>query len=356
MRRRDLLAGAALAAASAGFPGPAIGRGARRLTMVTDWPDGPGPLPSARRLARAIADASAGRLDIAVSPSGAVVRPFETFDAVEAGVADMFHSHIGYFDQKLPAFHFFSAVPYGFTANELFAWMRFGGGQDLFDAAAAAFNMKLLLCCSTGAQMGGWYLSELASTAAIKGMRYRMAGLGAEVYRRLGATVVLLSGADIVQSLRSGAIDACEWIGPWLDMEMGLHRVARFYYYPAWHEPGAGLALGINKAVWESLAETDRRIIENAAAGEYTLSLAEFNANNAAALRKLRTEGEVAVRRFDAAMLKTFAEISQDVVAEAGAGDALSRDIHRSYLEFRGLVREWSETGEGAYLDAQRTA
>lgn len=355
MRRRDILAGAGMASfAPFGFPAPAVAQDVRRLTMVTDWPEGPGPLPSARRLARTIADASQGRIRIEVTPSGAVVRPFETFDAVQAGVADMFHSHIGYFEKKSPVFHFYSSLPFGFTANELFAWVRFGGGQQLWDELCGRFNIKPLLGSSTGTQMGGWFLNEISSAEEFKGLRYRMAEPGAEIFRRLGATVVVLPGADIVQSLRSGAIDACEWLGPWLDTAMGLHQAASYYYYPAWHEPGTALTLGINRDVWESFADSDQRLIETAAANEYAVSLAEFNTNNALALRELRAEGSVRIRKFDDAMLRTFAEISSEVVAEMGAGDELGERIYRSYFEFRDLIKDWSDISEGAYLGIRK--
>lgn len=355
MRRRDILAGAGLAAGTAlAFPAPAIAQGARRLTMVTDWPEGPGLLTSARRLAQAVTEVSGGRLAVEVFPSGALVRPLETFDAVQAGVADMFHSHIGYFARKSPAFHFYSAVPFGFTANELFAWVRFGGGQAPWDDLAGQYNVKPLLCCSTGTQMGGWFRNAVDSVEGFRGLRYRMAGLGAEVFRRLGAAVVMLPAADIVQALRSGAIDACEWGGPWIDTAMGLHRVARYYYYPGWHEPGAAVTLGINKTLWESLEETDRRLIATAAAAEYATSLAEFDANNAAALSRLRAEGGVDLRRFDDAMLQIFAEIGRELVEDAGSGDALASEIYRSYMTFRASIREWSAVADAAFLDSRR--
>jgi TRAP-type mannitol/chloroaromatic compound transport system substrate-binding protein len=355
MKRRNVLAGAGLAAgASLGFPAPAIAQGTRHLTMVTDWPEGPGMLPIAQRLGQTISDASGGRIEIEVYPSGAMVRPFETFDAVQSGLADMFHSHISYFEKKSPAFHFYSGVPFGFTANELFAWVRFGGGQELWDALCGQFDVKPLLCCSHGTQMGGWFLNEITSIEDFRGLRYRMAGLGAEVFRQLGAAVVLLPAADIVLSLQSGAIDACEWGGPWLDTTMGLHKAAGHYYYPGWHEPGAAVTLGINTRVFEGLDEGDRRLIEVACASEYAVSLAEFNTNNARALDQLRAEGTVQLRKFDDATLATFAEISKDVVAEAGSGDDHSRAVYRSYLEYRASIREWSNIAEGAYL-ATRT-
>lgn len=351
MRRRDLLAGSGAAAlGAAAFPAPALAQGLRRLSMVTDWPDGPGVLASARRLAQTVAEATGGRISIEVSASGAVVRPFETFDAVQAGIADMFHSHIGYFEKKSPAFHLFSSVPFGLTAKELFAWVRFGRGQELWDELAAQFDLKLMLAASTGMQMGGWFRTEITSPADFRGLRYRMAEPGAEVLRRLGATVVVLPGSDIMLSLQSGAIDACEWLGPWLDMAMGLHKVAPFYYYPGWHEPGTALAVGINRGVWEGLDASDRRLIETAAASEFITSMTEFDARNAIALQKLRADGRVGIRRFDDATLAALAAISRDVVAGIGAGDALSARIHRSYTEFRSLARDWSDIGEGAYL------
>jgi TRAP-type mannitol/chloroaromatic compound transport system substrate-binding protein len=123
MRRRDIVAGAGLCAASTAlsFPAPAIAQGIRQLKMVTDWPEGPGFYPSAVRFAQTVEAATGGRIKIEVFLAGGFVGPFETFDAVSAGVADMYHMYEGYFVKKSPAFQFFAAIPYGFTADELFA-------------------------------------------------------------------------------------------------------------------------------------------------------------------------------------------------------------------------------------------
>ena len=359
MRRRDVLAGAGSLAAGAtlSFPAPAIAQGIRQLKMVTDWPDAtPGIHPMAVRLAQTIDAATGGRIKIEVFPAGALVRPFETFDAVGAGVADMYHSYEGYFEKKSPALQFFAAMPFGLTADELFAWVQYGGGQELWDALSGQFNIKSLLCCNTGCQMGGWFTREITSPEGFKGLRYRMAGPGAEVLRRLGAIVVTLPGGEIMPALKSGAIDASEWNGPWLDMAVGLHKVAGYYYYPGFHEPGAAQAVGINKGVWESFSESERRVIEAMAAAEYARSLAEFNANNALWLRKLRDEGTVKILKFDNSLLKAFLALSKDVVAEIGAGDELSKKIYASYQQFRASIMDWSDIAERAFLNARRLA
>jgi TRAP-type mannitol/chloroaromatic compound transport system substrate-binding protein len=358
MRRRDVLAGAGslAAGATATIPAPAIAQGIRQLKMVSDWPEDTGQYTSAVRFAETIGTATAGRIKIEVFPAGALVHPFESFDAVGAGVADMYHSYEGYFEKKSPAFQFFATMPFGFTADELFAWVHYGGGQKLWDALSGQFNIKSLACTNTGCQMGGWFNSEITSLEDFKGLRYRMAGPGAEVLRRLGAIVVTLPAGEIMPALKSGAIDASEWIGPWPDMALGLHRVASYYYYPGFHEPGANQAVGINKGVWESFDASDRQVFEAMAACEYARSLAQFNANNALSLRKLRDEATVKILKFDDALLKAFLKISKDVVAEIGAGDELSKKIYASYQQFRASIIDWSDIAERAFLNARRLA
>ena len=359
MRRRDILASAGSLATAAGstFASPAIAQGLRQLKMVTDWPEGsPGLQSSAIRLAQTIGVATGGRINIEVFPSGALVRPFETFDAVSAGVADMYHSTEYYWEGKSPGFNFFAAVPFGFTADELFAWVHYGGGQELWDALSAQFNIKPLLCLNSGTQMGGWFAREVSSPEEFKGLRYRMPGLGAEVLQRLGAIVVTLPGSEIVPALKSGAIDASEWVGPWLDMAMGLHEAARYYYFPGFHEPGTGSAVGINKKAWESLDPSDQKIISAVAASEYARSLAEFNANNALSLRKLRQESSVKILKFEDSVLRALHPISKDVVAEAGTHDDLSKKIYASYSQFRASIMDWSDVAERAFLNSRGLA
>jgi TRAP-type mannitol/chloroaromatic compound transport system substrate-binding protein len=166
--------------------------------------------------------------------------------------------------------------------------------------------------------------------------------------------VVTLPGGEIMPALKSGAIHASEWIGPWLDMAISLHKAAGFYYYPAFHEPGSGFSVGINKGVWESFDDSDRRVIEAVAASEYARSLAEFNANNALWLRKLRDEGSVKILKFDDSLLKAFLELSEDVVAEIGSGDELSRKIGASYQQFRASIMDWSDIAERAFMNGRR--
>jgi TRAP-type mannitol/chloroaromatic compound transport system substrate-binding protein len=353
--RRKFLGRSALAAGiAATFPAPAIAQGARELKLVTSWPKGlPGLGTSAERVAQSITAASGKRIQVRVFGAGELVSAFEAFDAVSAGVADMYHSAEYYWEAKSPGFSFFAAVPFGLTADEMAAWIHFGGGQALWDELSAGFGVKGLLSTNTGVQMGGWFTKEVQGPESYKGLRYRMPGLGGEVLRRLGSVVVGLPGGEIIPALRSGAIDASEWVGPWNDLVLGLHKVSKYYYYPGFHEPGTVLSTGVNKKLWDSLTSEDRNLITMVAAAEYTTSLAEFNANNAKALQQLSGDKSVEIRKFDDVLLVALGKASQEVVAEIGQKDPMTRRIYESYSAFRGLSTRWVELADRAFLNAR---
>ncbi len=300
---------------------------------------------------------SDGHLKITVYPVDSLVRAFEMFDAVAAGAADMYHSSDYYFDAgKSPALYFFCAVPYGLTADELCSWIDFGGGQALWDEVDAQFNIKPLMAFNTGVQMGGWFNKEINHPEDFKGLRYRMPELGAEVLRRMGATVVTTPGSEIVGALKSGAIDASEWVGPWLDMDLGLDKAVDYYYYPGFHEPGTNSTLGINKTLWDGLTGSERALIEAAAQAEVTRSLAECNAENVKSLKFLRADNRVKILRFNDGLIKTFGKLSKEVLADIAAKDPLTRKVYDSYMAFLAGVMDWGELSETGYRDTRRLA
>jgi TRAP-type mannitol/chloroaromatic compound transport system substrate-binding protein len=353
-RRSFLTRAGAVAGVAATIPAPAIAQGVRELKMVTSWPKGlPGLGTSAERLGRAITAITGGRLKVQVFGAGELVSAFEVFDAVSGGVADMYHSADYYWEKQSPAFNFFAAVPFGFTADEMAAWVHWGGGQELWDELSAGFNIKPMLSTNTGVQMGGWFTKEVTGPESYAGLRYRMPGLGGEVLRRLGAVVVNLPGGEITAALKSGAIDASEWVGPWNDMILGLHKVSKFYYYPGFHEPGTVLGLGINKKLWDGLSAEDRSGIATVANAEYTLSLAEFNANNAKSLEQLSQDTSIEIRKFDDTLLEALGKASGEVLADAARKDALTRRTYDSYIGFWSRANRWADLAERGYLNAR---
>ncbi|MGE4218381.1 MAG: TRAP transporter substrate-binding protein, partial [Alphaproteobacteria bacterium] len=261
---------------------PAVAKGIRELKMVTSWPKNfPGLGTAAVRVADRISAMTEGKFRITVYGGGEIVPPLKCMDAVQEGTADLYHSADYYYQGKSKAFNYFTAVPLGLTADEINAWIRHGGGQALWDELSAQFGVKPLLCGNTGVQMGGWFTKELTSVEDFKGLKMRMPGLGGAVIAKLGGTTVTLPASDIFQALQSGTIDATEWVGPWNDLALGLYKVAKFYYYPGFHEPGSALSFGVSLRLWESLSVSEKASFTAAAGAVNGISLAEFDAYNA---------------------------------------------------------------------------
>jgi TRAP-type mannitol/chloroaromatic compound transport system substrate-binding protein len=359
MKRRDFLAATAGLAATASLPSAAIAQAATpiRWRMVTTWPKNfPGLGTGAERLARRIEQTSGGRIEIKVYAGGELVPPLEAFDAVAQGTAEMGHGAAYYWQGKSKATNFFAAVPFGLTATELSAWLRYGGGQELWDEVYGNFGLKGFAAGNTGAQMGGWFAREIYSAEDLKGLKMRIPGLGGEVMRRLGVAAVLLPGAEIFPALQSGTIDATEWVGPWNDLAFGFHKVAKFYYWPGFHEPGSGIECFINKEKFEALPDDLRAIIATACEAETYEMLAEFTARNADALKILTERHGVKLRHFPNDVIRAMGRASKEVYAELRNADPLTAKVAHSYLNFRDKVMDWSRISDQGYMEMRELA
>ncbi len=358
MKRRKFLStaavGAGAAAAASTLPKPAISQGIKEIRLVTTWPKNfPGLGTGAERFAQRITQGSEGKLQAKVFAAGELVPPFESFDAVSGGTAEIYHGAEYYWQGKSTGFNFFAAVPFGLTATEMDAWIHHGGGQELWDELAADFNLKPFAAGNTGVQMGGWFNKEINSLEDYNGLKIRMPGLGGEVLRQIGAAAVSLPGGEIFPSLQSGAIDATEWVGPWNDLAFGFYKVAQFYYYPGFHEPGTTLSTGVNRQLWESLTGDQQALIASAAAAENNFTLAEFNARNNAALNELVSTHGVQVKRFGDDVMNAIGNAAGQVVADAAAGDPLTQRIYDSFIDFRKNAIAWSRLSDQAFWEAR---
>jgi len=356
MDRRSFLktsaAASAAAATGTALATPAIAQGRREWRMVTTWPKNfPGLGTGAQRAADRITEMTDGRITVTVFAANELVPPFESFDAVAAGNAEMYHGADYYWTGKHPAFAFFTAVPMGFVAPEINAWIMHGGGQQLWDELAADFGVKCFPCGNTGVQMGGWFRNEITSVDDLQGLKFRMPGLGGEALRKIGVNVIALPGGEIFQALQSGAIDATEWVGPWNDLAFGFYRIAKFYYYPGFHEPGAMLSCGVNRAAFEELSATDKAIVENACLAENDYMYAEYIAKNGQALDTLVQQHGVQLKKFPESVFDAFAEASEEVIAEVADQDDLGRRVVESYRKARREFGEWTRVSEQSYSD-----
>ncbi len=330
---------------------PATAKGRIDITMVSTWPrDFPGLGTGAQRFAKRITDISDGQIAVEYFAGGERVKPFDSFDEVASGNAQMYHGAEYYWKGKHPSWAYFTTVPFGLTYTEINAWIRFGGGQELWDELAGEAGLKGIMCGNTGVQMGGWFRKEMNSADDFKGLKMRMPGLGGDVIAKLGASPVSLPGSQIYENLISGSIDATEWVGPWNDNVMKFYEAAKYYYYPGMHEPGAMLSCGINKSFWESLSSANRNLIEAAASMENDVMMSEYNAKNGEALAKLITEQGVQLRRFNDDIYDAFGKAATEVFDEVVAHSDLARRVHESFLKARSNIGAWAKISDQEYV------
>ena len=321
--------------------------------MVTTWPKNyPGLGTSPEKFAELVKQMSGGRLNIKVYGAKELVPAMEVFDAVSQGSAEMGHGAAYYWKGKHPATPFFTAVPFGLTAQEMNGWLNHGGGQELWDELYAQFNLKPFPCGNTGTQMPGWYNREINSIKDLQGLKIRMPGLGGEVIKRLGATPVQLPGGEIFTSMESGAIDAAEWVGPYNDLTFGFYKVAKYYYHPGWHEPGPTLELTINQKAWQSLPQDLQAIVKAAAGWANEDMLSEYTARNNAALQELKKFG-VQLRKLPDDVLAALKKESDVVLDELTASNEFARKVYDSFNKFKQGVQHYSAIAESEYLQVR---
>jgi TRAP-type mannitol/chloroaromatic compound transport system substrate-binding protein len=314
--------------------------------MVTAWPKNyPGLGTAAERLAERVKTMSNGRLTIKVYAGGELVPPLEVFDAVSRGTAELGHGAAYYWKGKVPAAQFFTAVPFGLSTSEMNAWLSKGGGQELWDEAYAPYGVKPVVVGNTGMQMGGWYNKEINSLDDLKGLTIRMPGLGGEVLSRLGATTVNLPGGEVFTALETNAIDATDWVSPYNDLAFGLHKAAKFYYYPGWQEPQAVLELLINQKALDSLPADLQAILTEAARAASQDMMDDYVYHNALALEELKQQGAL-LKRFPDEVLDAMHFQAEIVLGELAAQSELSGRIWASMKAFQAQVSQMHQLSE----------
>lgn len=323
--------------------------------LVTTWPKNyPGLGSAPENFANRVAAMSGGRLTVKVFGAGQLVPAFEVFDAVSQGTAQMGHGASYYWTGKTKAAAFFTSVPFGLNAQEMNGWLHYGGGLELWRELYEPFNLIPFAAGSTGVQMAGWFNREINSMDDIKGLKMRIPGLGGDVITRAGGVSVTMPGGELYTSMQTGVIDATEWVGPYNDLAFGFHQVAKYYYYPGWHEPGPILELIINKGAYASLPKDLQAIVEGAARAVNQDMLDEYTARNNSALVELVETHGVDVRKLPDDVVAELRRLSAEVVEELAEDTEISRRIAESVKAFQKQAMTYHEISEEAYYRARR--
>lgn len=333
---------------------PALASDKLEWKMVTSWPKGaPGVGTTAQRLADRITAMSDGTLTVKLYAAGELVPALEVFGAVGEGVAELGHTASFFWQGKAKASVFFTTIPFGLTALEHMAWINQGGGQALWDKLYAPFNVKPFMAGNTGIQMGGWFKKEINSLSDLQGLKIRSAGLGGVIYDQMGATAVLLPPGEIYSSLRSGVVDAAEFLGPWSDRAFGFYKAAPYYYWPSFNKPNGSAECLVNKAAFEKLSPDLQAIVENACAAENAFALSESDWENARALADLVSGGKAKILEFPSDIIEKAKALTPVVLDKFVRGDPMAEEILISYRKALSLSETWSRVSRQAFLNAR---
>jgi len=360
MKRRVFMKGAATAGvagaavAASTFSTPAIAKGKQKWIGVNTFGKA-GLLGRAfDAFAKFVGEASEDRLSIKVYHAGELVKPFETFDAVQEGTAQIGLGAPYYWTGKSNAIQFVAGMPFGLNAQEQNGWLYQAGGLDMCNKVYNELGLQFLPCGNTGNQMGGWYNKEINTAADLDGLKFRMPGLGGEILKTFGVNVILLPGTEVLAALTSGAIDGTEWIGPVADRGKGLYKVAKYYYYPGWHEPGTQLELIINSNAWADLPADLKTIVEAAAASAslYMYGLSEVG--NMDAFNSLKNKDHIQVLEFPKEVTLHLAKLTREVLREEAEKDEKFMKVLNSYTEFRARRASFNKATEQSYQSILR--
>ncbi|CAB5502599.1 TRAP transporter solute receptor, unknown substrate 6 [uncultured Gammaproteobacteria bacterium] len=295
---------------------------------------------------------SNGRLKIRIDSKNKHKSALGIFDFVKSGQYDLGHSGSYYWKGKDINTLFFTSMPFGMTANEQHAWFEYGGGQELMDKVYAKHGIKSIIGGNTSNQMGGWFKKEINSIEDLKGLKMRIPGFAGEIMAEVGAKPTNIPAGELYTALDRGTIDALEWVGPSLDLRMGFHKVAP-YYYTGWHEPGSELQFLINLKKYNALPKDLQAILITAmklSAYDMYAHSNDASAKNWATMKK--DYPNIKVKTFPKAVFAKLRAANDKLLGELAAKNPLSKEIIESRHNYLQKIRAWTNISDKAYLNS----
>lgn len=286
---------------------------------------------------------SGGQLKMKIYEPGKLVAPLEILDAVSSGKVNSGYSIAGYWAGKMPASAIFSTIPFGPEAPEFMAWMYYGNGLKLYQKMYddAGYKIHVEPCALISPETSGWFKKPVNSLDDLKGLNMRFYGLGGEVMAKLGVATSLLPGGEIFGALEKGAIDATEFSQPAIDERLGFYKVAKYNYFPGWHQQATFFELLINKDEWNGMDDSQRATISTVCKASVTNSIAESEFMQYKAIRANMEERGVTVNKWSPEMLKAFQTAWEEVVKEQKK-DPTFAAVYDDLQTFRDNYKVWS--------------
>ncbi len=333
------------AAVFVGLPAQAQEPKKVRAQMAGAFPSTMGILgPAQLRTVDYIKRLSNGTIDIKFFEPGALVPGSQYFDAVSNGSLDMAYTAAGYFTGKDIAFAAFTTVPFGPDASEFYGWFEYGGGNQLMWEMHLKHNIVARNCGLIPPEASGWFRKEIKTVDDMKGLKMRFFGLGANVMQKMGVATQLLQAGEIFQALQLGTIDATEFSMPTMDLSLGFHQVAKFYYFPGWHQQTSIGQLYISKKKWDEMSKWQQDVVELACKAQMLDEIAEADSKQSAAMKELQSKG-VQIKTWSPEILKALEEKWQEVVKEESVKSENFKKVWESYSKYRAEYAIWKQHG-----------
>ncbi len=331
---------------------PAMAEKKIKWKLAMTWPSTLTPLASPpAKLAQIVSDLTDGNFIIKVDGKEKHKAALGILDMVKGGQYEMGHSASYYWKGKDISTTIFTTVPFGMTAAEQNAWLYYGGGMELMQKCYDKFNVYAFPGGNTGVQMGGWFRKEITSLADLNGLKMRIPGLAGEVFAKLGVNVTNIPAGELYTSLDRGTIDALEWVGPGMDIRMGFHKVAP-YYYTGWHEPASDMQFLINKRQFDKLPKSYQSALKTAIKAVSADMFSENFADSANAWEQMKKDyPNIKVKSFPPEVLKKMKEETDNVLDAYAAKDAFFKEVLTSQREFMKKAREWTTMSEFYYIE-----
>jgi TRAP-type mannitol/chloroaromatic compound transport system substrate-binding protein len=351
MKRRGFLKGAALAAGAAAIASPAAAQSMPevRWRLTSSFPKSLDTIfGTAQTFAQYVSDATDGKFQIQTFAAGEIVPGLQALDAASNGTVECAHTPTHFYFGKEPALAIGTGLPFGLNARHQHSWWHFAGGEAIINEALAKFNTIGFVCGNSGTQMGGWFRNEIKSLEDVKGLKFRIGGLGGQLFARLGAVPQQIAPGDIYPALERGTLDAVEFVGPYDDEKLGFNKIAKYYYYPGFFEGGAMLHLLVNRDAWEKLPKLYQNILKMCAESANNWMLAKYDAVNAPALRRL-VAGGTELRAFPLPVMDAAAKAADELYAELSARSPIFKKGYESMAAFRQEQYTWWQIAEYAF-------
>jgi len=343
---KQALIAAAAAAMALALAAPAQAQQKVRLNLASAFPSSLTLIgEAAPKLAKKIDRLSGGTLEIRVNEPGALVPALQAIQATSQGSVDAAWSNGGFFASTDSAFNMFASVPFGPGIPEYLAWLHNGGGLQLSRELFGKHGIHNIPCALIPPEASGWFRKEIKTVADLKGLKMRFVGLGAKAMAKLGVATQLLAPGDIFQALQLGTIDATEFSSPSLDQKFGFYQVAKFYYFPGWHQQATFIDLYIHKKKWDSLSDQHKAIIEQACGDLMRDTIAEGEATQFKAMREMQDKHGVQIKRWPPEIMAAIEKAWNEVLAEELAANPNFRKVYESYSKFRADYAIWRDHG-----------